>query len=77
MRLHELPIDERLERLAREHPGSVLQHRLWYQSDADETHHILQFTDGAESWSAVGTSLGAAYCELRRKMVIGESKATG
>jgi hypothetical protein len=72
MDAHEATLDERMERLARDHPGAVLVHRMWYQVDVEEMHHILQFTDRDESWTATGTSLGMAYVELRRKMMIGE-----
>jgi hypothetical protein len=61
-----------LEKLARKHPGGVLTHRLWYQADAGEMHHIVEFRDGDEAWTATGTSLGMAYIELRRKMEMGE-----
>ena len=70
--IHEATIDERMERLARDHPGAVLTHRQWYQNAIGEMHHILQFTDKDESWSSVGTTLGLAYVDLRRKMTIGE-----
>jgi hypothetical protein len=69
---HEAIVEDRMEKFARDHPGGVFYHRLWFQRTIGEMHHILQFTDRDESWTATGTSLGLAYCELRRKMEMGE-----
>ena len=69
---HEATVEDRMERLARKHPGGVLTHRLWFQADVEEMHHIVEFRDGDEAWAATGTSLGMAYCDLRRKMTMGE-----
>jgi hypothetical protein len=65
-------IEDRMERLAREHPGAVLSIRMWHQADVDEMHYIIQLTDKNDAWAATGTSLGTAYVELRRIMDMGE-----
>ena len=69
---HEATVEDRMEKLARDHPGGILTHRQWYQADAEEMHHIIEFRYGDDAWSATGTSLGMAYCDLRRKMTVGE-----
>jgi hypothetical protein len=69
---HEFNVEQRMEKLARDHPGGVICHRLWYQANADEMHHIVDLRYGDDAWTATGTSLGMAYCELRRKMEMGE-----
>ena len=63
---------KKLDDLAEKYPGCVIDHRQWYQADKGEMHHILQFRCGSEEFSAVGTTLEMAYCELRRKMTTGE-----
>lgn len=68
----ELDILQRLAQLTREQPGAVYSFRGWYDAATQEHHHILEFTSGAEQWRSVGTSPGEAYCELRRRMVMGE-----
>ena len=68
----EATVEDRLEKLARKHPGGVVCHRLWYQANAEEMHHIVDLRYGDDAWAATGTSLGLAYVELRRKMMMGE-----
>jgi hypothetical protein len=63
----------RIETLCAEHPGAIIHLRCWWSREANEMHYILSWTDQMESWTATGSSLGEAYCELRRQMVIGNS----
>ena len=67
-----MDILQRLEELARQHPGAIYRIRGWFAPAATEMHFIIEFLTGAEQWSAVGNNIESAYCELRRKMVIGE-----
>jgi len=68
----ELTVEQRMEKLARDHPGGVVHHRQWFQKSDAEMHHIIELRCDDDAWAATGTSPGLAYCELRRKMEMGE-----